>query len=48
MFEVRDGFPRIVPAMLPPGVQKVSYEVLIRDCEPFVVDIDQTMNRVFA
>ncbi len=48
LFEVRDGFPRIVPAMLPSGVQKVSYEVLLRDCEPFAVDLGQTIIRVFA
>lgn len=48
LFQVREGFPRIVPAMLPPGVQKVSYEVLLRDCQPFAVDLGQTMSRVFA
>lgn len=48
LFEVRDGFPRIVPAMLPPGVQRVSYEVLLRDCEPFAVDLTKTISRVFA
>jgi hypothetical protein len=34
--------------MLPPGVQKVSYEVLLRDCEPFAVDLRHTMSRLFA
>ena len=48
MFEVREGFPRIIPAMLPSGVHKVSYEVLLRDCEPFTVDLRQTMASVFA
>ncbi|WP_316206932.1 MULTISPECIES: PD-(D/E)XK motif protein [unclassified Bradyrhizobium] len=48
LFEVREGFPRIIPAMLPPGVQKVSYEVLLRDCEPFAVDLGQTISRIFA
>src|SRR5262249_40890597 len=48
LFEVRDSFPRIVPAMLPPGVQKVSYQVLLRDCEPFAVDLERTITRVFA
>lgn len=48
LFEIREGFPRIVPTMLPPGVQKVSYEVLLRDCEPFAVDLGQTISRVFA
>jgi len=47
LFEVRDGFPRIVPAMLPSGVQGVSYEVLLRNCEPFAVDLAQTIDRVF-
>jgi Putative PD-(D/E)XK family member, (DUF4420) len=48
LFEVRDGFPRIVPTMLPPGVQKVSYELLLRDCEPFAADLGQTISRVFG
>lgn len=48
LFEVRDGFPRIIPTMLPPGVQKVSYEVLLRHCEPFAVDIARTISLVFA
>lgn len=48
LFEVRDGFPRIIPAMLPSGVQRVSYEVLLRDCEPFAVDLAETVDRVFA
>ncbi len=48
LFEVREGFPRITPAMLPSGVQRVSYEVLLRECEPFSVDLGQTMASVFA
>ncbi|WP_162501378.1 PD-(D/E)XK motif protein [Methylobacterium crusticola] len=48
LFEVREDFPRIVPAMLPAGVQRVSYEVLLRDCQPFAVDIAQTLDSVFA
>ncbi len=47
LFEVRDGFPRVIPSMLPSGVQRVSYEVLLRDCEPFAVDLTQTIGRVF-
>lgn len=48
LFDVREGFPRIIPAMLPSGVQKVSYEVLLRECEPFAVDLGQIMMSVFA
>jgi hypothetical protein len=48
LFEVREGFPRITPSMLPSGVQRVSYEVLLRECEPFSVDLGETMAGVFA
>lgn len=47
-FDVREGFPRITPAMLPAGIQKVSYEVLLQACGPFAVDLADTMNSVFA
>jgi hypothetical protein len=48
LFEVREGFPRVTPSMLPAGVQKVSYEVLLHACEPFAVDLADTMNGVFV
>lgn len=48
LFEVRGAFPRITPAMLPSGVQRVSYEVLLRECEPFAIDLGQMIDRVFA
>jgi hypothetical protein len=47
-YEVADGFPRIVPSMLPAGVQKVSYEVRLSDCEPFATDLDAAMAQAFA
>ncbi|MES0020599.1 PD-(D/E)XK motif protein [Mesorhizobium sp. M0036] len=47
LFEVRENFPRITASMLPAGVQKVSYEILLRACEPFAVDLTHTMNGVF-
>lgn len=48
LFEVREGFPRITPAMLPVGVHHVSYQVLLRACEPFAVDLRTTMDGVFS
>lgn len=48
LFEVREGFPRITPAMLPAGVQHVSYEVLLQACQPFAVDLSDTIDGVFA
>ena len=39
VYEVREGFPRIVPAMVPPGVGNVGYTIALGDCEPFLVDL---------
>lgn len=35
IFEIAEGFPRLVPAVLPPGVQNVSYRVLPNACSGF-------------
>jgi hypothetical protein len=45
-FEVRDNFPRITPALLSSGVERVRYLVTIDSCIPFEVDVDDTLNRV--
>lgn len=37
-FEVKDGFPRILEADLPPGVGNVRYDLVLDVCEPFRVD----------
>ena len=38
LFEVREGFPRVVPSMLPHGVSNLRYTISLRDCEPFRVE----------
>lgn len=38
LYEVREGFPRITPAMVPGGVGHVSYMISLPDCEGFRVD----------
>jgi hypothetical protein len=48
LFEVRDNFPRLTPAMLPAGVHAVSYAILLSACQEFAVDLDETLARVFA
>ena len=48
LFEVRDGFPRLTPAMLPAGVHAVSYAVLLSACQDFAVDTEETMALVFV
>ena len=37
LYEVADGFPRITPTMLPPGVSDVRYTISLSDCEGFRV-----------
>ena len=35
VFEVRQGFPRIIPSMFPGGVGNVRYSISLGECEPF-------------
>lgn len=37
-FDVRDGFPRLTEASLPPGVGDLSYTVVISGCVPFALE----------
>lgn len=37
LFEVREGFPRLTPAMVPGGVANVRYTISLPDCEAFRV-----------
>ena len=37
LYEVREGFPRITPAMVPGGVGNVQYIISLPDCEEFRV-----------
>ncbi len=39
-FNVREGFPKIVPSILPAGVRHVSYGIDLQFCEPFRVGSD--------
>lgn len=39
IFAVVDGFPRIIPPMLPSGVSGVRYQVALAECEPFRVNV---------
>ncbi len=41
LFRVGDGFPRIVPAMLRPGVDRVRYSIALVHCEPFRADFGE-------
>ena len=46
LYEVREGFPRITPAMFPAGVGSVRYAISLPDCEPFLVDVATLGNAV--
>lgn len=38
VLDVRDGFPRLTEASLPPGVGDLSYSIVISSCVPFAID----------
>jgi hypothetical protein len=40
VYEVIDGFPRITPTDLHPGVGEVSYRLSLGACEPWKIDVD--------
>lgn len=48
LYEVRDGFPRLTPDRLPPGVQNVHYEVRLSECLPYRVDLEATLTEVLG
>ncbi|MCX5578991.1 PD-(D/E)XK motif protein [Kaistia terrae] len=43
MYTVEEAFPRIVPSMLPPGIEKVRYRLRVDACLPFKVDVTKTL-----
>lgn len=43
MYTVGEAFPRIIPSMLPPGIEKVRYRLRVSACLPFQVDVIETL-----
>ncbi len=39
LFEVIDGFPRIIPTSLTPGVEDVKYSIALHQCQSFRIEI---------
>jgi hypothetical protein len=48
MYAVANGFPRITPAMLSNGVERVTYHIRLETCEPFEIGVDAAVERVFG
>ena len=46
-FEVKDGFPRITPSLLPPGVEHVRYDIQIDACDDFILEEMEAMEMMF-
>jgi hypothetical protein len=40
VYEVREGFPRILPDAIPPGIGHVSYQINLGNLAPFVADLN--------
>ena len=43
-FAVKDGFPRIEPAMLPTGILEIQYSLSLADCSPWAQGISAMFN----
>lgn len=43
MYAVEEAFPRIIPSMLPPGIEKVRYRLRVDACLPFQVDVTEAL-----
>lgn len=39
IYEIREGFPRILPDAIPPGIGRVSYQINLENLEPFAAEI---------
>jgi hypothetical protein len=48
LFSVENGFPRITPATLAQGIERVSYQLRVEACLPFETDLDKAMEQVFG
>ena len=46
LYEVREGFPRIIPAMFAAGVESVRYALSLAECEPFRVEVATLGNTI--
>ena len=46
LYEVREGFPRIIPAMFATGVGHVRYALSLAECEPFRVEVATLGNTI--
>lgn len=46
-FEVRDGFPALVPSLLPNGVERVRYRIAVDACQEFLIDENNARDWAF-
>lgn len=46
VFEVKEGFPRLMSQDIPTGVVSVQYKVEIKECKSFVITIDDFKKRI--
>ncbi|WP_065754086.1 PD-(D/E)XK motif protein [Bradyrhizobium paxllaeri] len=46
LFSVEDGFPKITPATLAQGIERVAYQIRVEACLPFETDLDKAMEQI--
>ena len=48
IYEVKDDFPRLVREHAKPGIEKVSYSIIIENCRNFEIDIKDGAKRILG
>jgi len=46
VYEVVDGFPRLLLRDIPPGVTSIQYKIEIKECKPFTVSVHDFIKKV--
>jgi hypothetical protein len=46
LYRIQDGFPRITPEMLMPGIGSVRYTIASSDCQPFTADLQAFKSQI--
>ena len=46
VFEIKEGFPRLMSQDIPAGLVSVQYKIEIKECKPFAITIDDFKKRI--
>jgi len=46
VFEIKDGFPRLLAQDIPTGITSIQYKIEIKECKPFTITMEDFRNRI--